>query len=322
MMYEAIKNFPKQFAYEPAVENADRLKKHNKFIVLGMGGSNLAPDLLKIRDPYLDIVSYRGYGLPKIAPSVLKKSLIIASSYSGNTEEVVDGFKEALKRKLPIAVLTTGGELLELAKNNDIPYVQMPSTGIQPRSALGYAMLGLAAIMGLPHIKKELHELTTLLNSGEFEDLGKELAKRLNGRVPIIYASLENTAVAYNWKIKFNETGKIPAFMNIFSELNHNEMTGFDVVPSTQNLSKYFHFIFLEDASDHPKVIQRMKVTKNLYEKRGLSVETIPLVDKTIFQKTFSSLLLADWTAYYSAQEYGVEAEQVPMVEELKKLIK
>lgn len=121
-MYKAIKNFPQQFVYKPVVENVNRLKKYDKFVVLGMEGPNLAPDLLKIHAPYLDIICHRSYGLPKINLSVLKKSLIIASSYSSNTEEVIDGFKEALKYKPPIVVIATDGKLLKLAKSNKIPY--------------------------------------------------------------------------------------------------------------------------------------------------------------------------------------------------------
>lgn len=321
-MHEAIKNFPKQFEYKPVVENSVKLKKYKKFIILGMGGSNLAPELFKIRNPLIDIYSHRDYGLPALKPKVLKESLIIASSYSGNTEEVIDGFKIALKKKYPLAALCTGGKLLDLAKKNKIPYIQMPATGIQPRSALGYATKGFAELLGEKKFARELSELSTLLKPHELERAGKALARKLKGHVPVLYASLRNEPIVYNWKIKFNETGKIPAYGNVFSELNHNEMTGFDVKDTTRNLSKMFYFVFLKDASDNPKITKRMNITERLYRERGLPVEVAMINGKTPFHKIFSSLLLADWTAYYTAQEYGVEAEQVPMVEEFKKLIK
>ena len=76
---------------------------------------------------------------------------------------------------------------------------------------------------------------------------GKRLQEKISGKVPVIYASSENCAIAYNWKIKLNEGAKIPAFYNTFAELNHNEMTGFDVIDSTKSLSDKFHFIFLTD---------------------------------------------------------------------------
>ena len=150
---------------------------------------------------------------------------------------------------------------------------------------------------------------------------GKNLAQTLNGSIPLIYASRVNTSLAHIWKITLNETGKIPAFYNVFPELNHNEMTGFDLKERTKHLSERFHFIFLRDQNDHPLVQKRMDVTAQFYRQRGLKVEMLELKGKTVFHKIFSSLLLADWTAYYLALHYGVDPEQIPMVEEFKKLI-
>jgi len=110
----------------------------------------------------------------------------------------------------------------------------------------------------------------------------------------VIYSSKRNVAVAYNWKIKFNETGKIPAFYNVFPELNHNEMTGLDVREATKELSKNFHFIFLKDETDHPKIQTRMDITKKLYEDRGLAVEILQLQGNDIFHKIFSTLFFCD----------------------------
>jgi glucose/mannose-6-phosphate isomerase len=321
-MQEAIKNFPKQFEYKPDIENGGKLKKYRKFIVLGMGGSNLAPELFRVRDPHLDIQSYRGYGLPALDPKVLKESLIIANSYSGNTEETLDGFKAALKKKYPVAAISTGGKLMDLARKNKVPYIQMPSTGIQPRIALGYSLKGLAEFMGNKKLSAELSAAAKTLRPHELERAGKALAKKLKGHVPVIYSSLRNEPIVYNWKIKFNETGKIPAYANTFSELNHNEMTGFDVTDTTRDLSKVFYFIFLKDADDNQRITKRMNITERLYRERGLPVEVIILSGKSPFQKILSDLVLADWTAYHTAKEYNVEAEQVPMVEEFKKLIK
>jgi glucose/mannose-6-phosphate isomerase len=319
-MHDAIRSFPNQFSWRPVIENAGKLGIYKRFIVLGMGGSNLAPDLLKIRDPFLNVISHRDYGLPKLPPSALKGSLVIASSYSGNTEETLDGLKEARKKKLPVAVLTTGGKLLDIAKRDKLPYVAMPQTGIQPRSALGFAMLGFTALMREPLLGRELRSLALSLKPSDLEKKGKALAGKLSGRVPVIYASAEHGAIAYNWKIKFNETGKVPAFMNVFPELNHNEMTGFDAVPSSQKLSERFHVLVLKGA-EHPQVAKRMETTARLYKKRGIPVDFLALSGKGPFNMMFESLLLADWTAYYTGEGYGAETEAVPMVEEFKKLI-
>lgn len=321
-MNKAIKNFPQQFAYEPEIKNSADLSQFAKFVVVGMGGSHLAADLLRVWNPYLDIIIHQDYGLPALPDEELKRRLIILSSYSGNTEEVLDAFKQAREKKLAIIAVAVGGKLLELAKKYNLPYVQMPDTGIQPRSALGFSFKAFLEIIGNEEALKATKELINSLKPDDIEKTGEALAKRLKGFVPVIYSSRQNLAIAYNWKIKLNETGKIPAFYNIFSELNHNEMTGFDVQESTKELARKFYFLLLKDANDNPPTKKRMTILEKLYQERGLNIESIEMADKNIFHKIFSSLLLADWAAYYTAKEYGVEAEQVPMVEEFKKLMK
>ena len=321
-MYDDIKNFYKQFEYEPAVENKKALKKFESFVVAGMGGSNLAAGLLKAWRPDLQIIQHRNYGLPALPLKTLKKSLFIASSYSGNTEETISSFAEAVKRKLPVAVIAAGGKLLDLARKRKKPYIQIPNTGIQPRLAVGFNLMAILKLMGNENGLREAGELKNLLKSNEYERAGKSLAKKLKGHIPVIYVSERNSAIGYNWKIKFNETGKIPAFTNVFPELNHNEMTGFDVKEGTKELSRKFSFIFLKDPADNLRIIKRMNVTERLYREREFPVEVLILNGQNALHKIFSSILIADWASYHIAGEYGVEAEQVPMVEEFKRLIK
>ncbi len=320
-MYESLKNFHKQFEFVPVVENAKGLKKTPSFIVGGMGGSNLAAGLVRVWNPAAEIYSHRDYGLPDLSKKTLKQSLFIASSYSGNTEETLDGFHKAMKAKLPIAVIAAGGKLLDLARKNKKPYIQLPH-GIQPRTAVGYAFMALLKMTGDTARLREAGALAHLLKSTEYERAGKTLAKKLKGNVPIIYASERNGALAYNWKIRLNETGKVPAFSGLLPELNHNEMTGFDVKETTRDLSQRFFFVMLKDASDHPRILKRMNVTERLYRERGLPVEVVIVNGKSPVHKIFSSTLIADWTAYHLAKEYGIDPEPVPLVEEFKKLIK
>lgn len=318
-MEPAIRSFHKQFLFKPVVVNAEKLPPTRKFVVGGMGGSHLGAGLLARWKPELDIAVHRDYGLRVLSDA--KKRLWIASSYSGNTEETIDFAQTAFKKGYAVATISVGGTLLEFAKKNGLPYVVIPDTKIQPRSALGFSMMALAILIGDAKLQKELAALASLLKPEELEEKGETLAAAMRGKVPIIYASARNQAVAYNWKIKFNETGKIPAFYNVFPELNHNEMTGFDVVRMTEGLSHQFHFIFLTDTADHPKIQKRMIVCKKLYEERGLAVTNIPLEDDTALEKIFNSLLIADWTALHLSRLYGTEPDKVPMVEEFKKLI-
>lgn len=317
-MERALRDFPRQFEFEPVVENAEALEPRDKFVIAGMGGSCLAPDLLHVWRPELDIIAHRDYGLPAID---LNDRLIIASSYSGNTEETLDAFATALDRRLPVVAIGVGGELLKLASANRVPFIRIPDTGIQPRSALGFNLVALMALVGDDAGMSELRGLRYSLDNNTCSAHGAALASLLRDRVPLVYASERNRGVAYNWKIKFNEGAKIPAFMNVFSELNHNEMTGFDRIPVTAPLSERFHYIFLTDPEDDPRVQRRMEVCRDLYVARGLAVEVVPLEGASVWQRILTSLLTADWTALRLAEAYGTEPEQVPMVEEFKRLI-
>lgn len=321
-MIQAIKDLPTQFAYQPKIVNRKKLKSAKQFVVLGMGGSHLAADLLKLYQPNLKLTIHSDYDLPLMFDKELKQSLIIANSYSGNTEEVIDGLKLAKTKKLNVVCVATGGKLIKFAKDNNLAYVQMPNTGIQPRNALGFNARALTKVMGLNKIYAELGELAKTLKPAKFQKVGKKLAKKLKNKMPIIYSSVNNLSLAYNWKIKFNETGKIPAFYNILPELNHNEMNGFDVRDKTKQLSAKFQFIFLIDENDHPRIQKRFKILAKLYRARKLPVLTIPLKGKNLWQKIFANLTLADWTAYYVAKSYNIDPEPVPMVEKFKILMK
>ena len=320
-MYESIKNFHTQFSYEPVVENAEKLAVSKRYIASGMGGSHLAADLIKVWKPSLDLVIHSGYGLPDLSDELLSERLAIAISYSGNTEETVDSFLQAGKKGLARAAIAVGGKLKELARDEGVPFIELPDTGIQPRMATGFSFKALLKLIGENQALTESAALSKTLNPEEFESRGQAIARRLKGFVPVIYSSERNRPIAYNWKVKFNETGKTPAFINVFPELNHNEMTSFDVKESTRSLSERFYFIILRDPEDHPKIQKRMEVITKLFQSRGLNAETVELEGKNVFAKMFSSLVLADWAAYYTAEAYGVESTEVPMVEEFKKLI-
>ena len=317
MMEQAIKDFPKQFKFRPKIEGG-KVKKYKKFLVCGMGGSGQPPQVLKSIAPELDISVHKDYGLPA---GDLRKTLVIAMSYSGNTEETISALEEAREKGLSAAVIATGGTLIERAKQYGFPYIQIPDTGIQPRTATGFLYCALLKFMKQQELLRACRELAKTLGRHDEEAQGRELAHTLKNAVPIIYASSRNYPLAYMWKIKFNETGKIPAFYNVLPELNHNEMTAFDIKDATRGLSEKFHFILLKDPDDLENNQKRMSITEKLYQDRGLKVSTVVLSGENRQERVFSALILGDWTAFYTAQMYGVEAEQVPMVEEFKRLM-
>lgn len=320
-MRDAIMNFHTQFEFEPKILNEENLGDPKEYVVCGMGGSNLAGDLLEIVSPGTDIYSHRDYGLPPWSRARLKESLVILSSYSGTTEETLSSYWAAKPEGFSMAVVSAGWRLLEFAKHDKLPHIEIPDTKIQPRMATGFNFLALLALMRKTRELADARTLANTLKPIEYEKGGRALAERIRGKIPIIYASRRNRGLSYNWKIKFNETGKIPAFANVLPELNHNEMTGFDVIDKTRPLSENFHFIFLRDSADSEKIQKRMDVLGKLYRDRGLSVEEVAVEGDTPYKKIFSSLILADWTALYTGESYGVETEQVPMVEEFKKAI-
>lgn len=317
MMDQAIKDFTKQFRFRPKIEGG-KIKKYKKFLMCGMGGSGLALNILQSVVPQLDVTIHKDYGLP---PGDWRKALVIIVSYSGTTEETLQALEEAKQGGLSVVVITTGGTLLDRAKQYGYAYIQIPNTGIQPRMATGFVYLSLLKLAKQNELLRAGRDLAKILGTHGEEARGRELAHTLLGMVPVVYASNRNFPLAYIWKIKFNETGKIPAFCNVFPEVNHNEMTAFDIKDATRALSQKFHFIFLKDAEDIEKNQRRMDITAKLYQDRGLKVTTLVLSGESRQERIFSSLMLGDWTAHYVAEGYGLDSENVPMVQEFKKLI-
>jgi len=283
---EIIKNFKNQFKYEPVIKNRDKLKKSKDYFIVGMGGSHLSADIIRDIFPELNITVHSDYGLPN---KINKKSLLILSSFSGNTEEVLDSLKYALKEKIPLIIISSGGKLIEIAKVKDIPYIELPDKNLPPRMALGYSIKALLKI-----VNKKID-----FKIKDQESAGKEIAKKIKGTIPLIYSSNKNKSIGYIWKINFNENSKNPAFNNVFPELNHNEVEGIN--------KKDFSFILIEDQKDHPRVKLRMEIFKKNYK-------TITIKDNPI-----NLIILSLWTSYYLALENKVDPINVRKIEELKK---
>lgn len=319
MMFDDIRDFSEQLRYKPEIINGGNLLPKDNFIVVGMGGSHLAADLLKISHPKLNLTVHSDYGLPDIAEEELKKNLIILISYSGNTEEAIDAFLKTKEKDLSSAAVSVGGKLLELVKANQTPYIQLPQVVLEPRLASGFIFRAILKIIGDEKSLEKTNQLADILKPADFEDRSKNLAQKLKNFVPVIYSSMVNFPLSYNLKIKFNETTKIPAFANYFPELNHNEMAGFS---TPETLSQKFYFLFLKDKSDDLRIQKRMEITEGIYRQKGFNVETIEISNENIFYKIFGAVILGDWTAYYLALEYGVDPEKVPIVEEFKNLMR
>lgn len=297
-----------------------RLTQKTNFILGGMGGSHLGAGLLKVIQPGINIYVHRSYDLPPFSDDFLKDSFCIVSSYSGNTEETISFYQKAKEKGLDVGIITSGGKLLDLAQKNGDLYVLLPE-GIQPRDSLGYFMKALMLFVNNKSLSESLESVIGDLQSSEPKENVNQIIKKLSGKIPLVYSSLINLPLAYIWKIKFNETSKTPAFYNVFPELNHNEMEGFDDNPSITDITSAFSCLFLRDSNDHPRIIKRMDVLDELLKSKGVNVENIALDSRSPWHKISHAVELGDLLARSLAEEYRVEPDEVKLIEEFKKKI-
>ena len=300
-------------------------------MISGMGGSALPGNLFRIylndlfrterpQEQPLAIYQNRSYSLP---PESFHACLNFICSYSGNTEETIASFEEALKNKLPCIALSAGGTIEAMAKEHGVPHVKLPIPfeNFQPRVGTGYffgAMFQILVNLGLVPDTTAilLEESATLQKHMEaLEEQGRALAKQLVGKTPVIYSTAKYKSVAMVWKIKLNENAKTPAFWNFFPELNHNEMVGW-TLPQGQ-----FIVLMLRDTTAHPQVLKRFEVTAELLRNKGVEVVILDMEGTSVYSKVFTSIALGDLASYYLALEYGQDPTPVAMVEELKKLL-
>ena len=316
-MRQIILDFPSQF--KVGIERAKDIKikgSFNKIFVSAMGGSALPAKTLNIwlkslkKNPLL---VHRDYGLPYL---INKRDLLICISYSGNTEETISCFKQAVKKNLKIIVIASGGKLEKLCEKNKIPLIKIPK-GIPPRLAIGYQFSALVKILenllAIKNIEKKILKTAKELKPKILEEKAKILASKIIAKIPLIYVSNELKELAQIWKINFNENSKIPAFVNYFPELNHNEMLGFI------NPQRNFHLIILRDSTNSSSILKRMKLTANFFKKRNIKTDFIDISNKNILTKVFSNILLAIWTSYYLALKYKINPISVKPLEEFKK---
>ncbi len=303
----------------------------SRIMVSGMGGSALHANVLRIilnsisqkYDNYklISVYQNRFYELP---PEAYNDCLNIICSHSGNTEETIASFREALKNNLPCVGISAGGEVEKMCKENNVPHVKLPIPfdNFQPRMATAHFVSSILQILvnakKLPQAVVELDKVSDQLRKStlKMEEQGKRIAKTLVGKTPVVYASTKFKALAMIWKIKINENSKTPAFWNYFPELNHNEFVGFS------NPQSKFHILMLRDLEDHPRNLLRYEVTAKFLEKKGIKTNIIDMPEGDIFYRLFATITLADWISYYLALEYGQDPTPVDMVEDLKEALK
>jgi glucose/mannose-6-phosphate isomerase len=287
-----------------------------RIVISGMGGSALSGEILRsyLHDTLkIPLEVNKDYHLPKY---IDENTLVIVSSYSGDTEETVEAFKDANRRSCKILVISAGGRLGEMAKQFRKPFAKMPS-GFPPRLAYGYSFFALLRILQnsglIPNQVPEIKNLLTAIKKDVFKKKAEELAEKLDGKIPIIYSSQRLASVAYKWKIDFNENSKIHAFCNYFPELNHNEMVGY-----TKLNGDYFVLIIKDDYDDAP-IKKRMEVTKHIIQQHKCPVLDLEVAGVSLLTKIFTAIYLGDWTSYFLALINNIDPTPVDVVENFKK---
>ncbi|MEI7578424.1 MAG: bifunctional phosphoglucose/phosphomannose isomerase [bacterium] len=312
--FDDITKFPSQLAI--GVQQANEIKalrSFQKVILSGMGGSSLFVEYINQMNASLGFTERidinRSYSIPKFADA---DTLLIASSYSGNTEESVSFLKEALERKLNCIVISAGGELVELAKTNKLPLIIIPQ-GVVPRLATGYFIGALVKFLtDNLFFKAALLEKILTVKFDVDQTAAKLFAEKLYKKVPIIYSSIENSATARIIKIKFNENSKVQAFWNEFPEQNHNELEGFT------NLIINPYIILLKSKFTHPRISKRFDIYQEIFSKKGLVIETIPLKGKSMLEEMFNTVHFFDYVSFFLAELYNTNPESTNLLEGFK----
>lgn len=291
--------------------------KFTRIVFAGMGGSALGAELLLAGSQFpVPARLVRDYTLPEAD----KRTLVLAISYSGNTEETLSAFQEARSRGCGLAVLAHGGALLAEAEKAGIPAVRIPECP-QPRYSFGYQLGALARILhnvGLgPDLSAELKALRALKDNNA-KQRADVMVPQLLGTVPIFYSSERYRALARLCTIKLAENAKLLSFHNTFPEMNHNEMTGY------QNSRKQarFHALILRDAEDHPRILKRYAVTTRVLHDCGAAVTVTNLRGSSFWEKCIDFSMVADWLSLALAKANDVDPLPVPLVEELKQRLK
>jgi glucose/mannose-6-phosphate isomerase len=300
------------------------LDGQGSLLVCGMGGSAVGGDLARaaLGDRLTrGFFTVRGYELP---PWATPESVVLCSSYSGNTEETIACYDAASALGARRVVATTGGQLADCARADGVPVIGLPS-GLQPRAAVAYMLvscLEVAAMVGAaPRMRTEIDASSDYLEQLAQEwgpeegtdSLPAQLAERAREACACIYGAGPTGAVAYRWKTQINENAKLPAFAADLPEADHNEIVGWEGASAVGK----FLAIFLKDSDQHPRTRRRIELTAKLIEARAEAVQ-LESRGKNPLERVLSLVFLGDLFSIYLAVLRGVDPTPVHVIERLK----
>ena len=299
----------------------------DRVAIAGMGGSAIGGDLARAiveREARLPIAILRDYDVPGWVDG---RTLFIASSYSGNTEETLSAFAQARQRGAKIVVVTTGGKLQAAAAEIGVPTFVF-SYHSAPRAALCYSLMAILGVFYKAGLiadpSADIAETVEVLKKLKAEiDVGvptavnpaKRLAINLYGKLPVIYGAGLLADVARRWKTQVNENSKGWMFFEVFPELDHNAVEGY---PFPAELAGRLVVIMLTSTLDHPRVTLRQRLTGQILARASVPVQTVAGRGQSTMAQILSAVLFGDYVSLYLAFLYGVDPYPMPAIEFLK----
>jgi glucose/mannose-6-phosphate isomerase len=301
-----------------------QLKKNNfsSIVFCGLGGSAISGDLLcdyltgELKKPFSVV---RGYNLPSF---VNENTLVIISSYSGNTEETISCFEQASKKNSKIIVITSGGKIGNIAAANKIPAIIIQS-GFQPRYALGLSFFSLLKLMQELEFADEESNVKRIIDlwQKQGEEYSKEnnlavqIAEQIIGFIPVIYSSEFLTSTGYRFKCQLNENSKLHAFHNTIPEMNHNEIIGWESFKEKQFHTKV---IYLFDKEFHPQIKKRFDVLKEILNEQKVEVLSVSSNEKNKKVRIMDLIFLCDWISFYASVLSGFDPSEIDFIHRMK----
>jgi glucose/mannose-6-phosphate isomerase len=301
-----------------------------RVVISGMGGSAIGADLLAgyaAEHCAVPVIVHRDYGLPAFANG--KDTLFIASSHSGNTEETLDSFDQALKRGCSLLAISTGGKLAGKAAAAGCPVWRFPHTG-QPRAAVGFSfglLLAVFARIGLLPAQTELVSGAVAAMKAQQEQIkavvpavqnpAKRYAGQLVGRWVTVFGSGVLATVARRWKGQINELAKAPANFEFLPEADHNTLAGV-INPSIDLLIPHTMTLFLSAGSDHLRNQIRARITRQTFMIEGLNTDAYMAPGETSLAQMWTAIHFGDYMAYYLAIAYATDPTPVDALISLK----
>ncbi|MBI95766.1 bifunctional phosphoglucose/phosphomannose isomerase [bacterium] len=314
--------------FEAQIFEALKIVKESKFkstdfefknvLICGVGGSGIAGSVVMdlVHDELkIPLVLCKGYHIPAF---VNEKTLVIVSSYSGNTEETLEAFKQANALGAEIAVVSGGGKLLSLAEDKNLNCILLPD-GYPPRAVFNFSVISVMAVLnkyGLisDRFYFEFEKSVKLLvdNQDKIIEEAKTIAQRLGNKIPVVYAMKGFEGVATRLRQQFNENAKTLGWSNVIPEMNHNEILGWRT--NTDNLL----VINLRTPNEFSRNAKRFEVSQEIYGKYTDDIFNIWSSGASQIENTMYLVNFADWLTVFVAEEKGVDAMEFDIIEFLK----